>query len=63
MSALAPRNSYRIADEQEWVESSDNGDLSPASVWAPDYEEEDETTLQTIFTTIRDGIVEYLASA
>lgn len=25
--------------------------------------EEDETTLQTIFTTIRDGIVEYLASA
>jgi hypothetical protein len=48
MSALAPRNSYRIADEQEWLESSDNVDLSPASVWAPDYEEEeeDETTLQ-----------------
>jgi len=46
MSALAPRNSYRIADEQEWLESSDNGDLSPASVWAPDYEEEAETTLQ-----------------
>mgnify|MGYP003693610231 CR=1 FL=1 len=46
MSALAPRNSYRITDEQEWLESSDNVDLSPASVWAPDYEEEDETTLQ-----------------
>jgi hypothetical protein len=46
MSALAPRNSYRIADEQEWLEYSDNVDLSPASVWAPDYEEEDETTLQ-----------------
>ena len=46
MSALAPRNSYRIADEQEWLESSDNGDPSPASVWAPDYEAEDETTLQ-----------------
>src|SRR6266540_4001301 len=46
MSALAPRNSYRIADEQEWLESSDNVDLSPASVWAPDYEEEGETTLQ-----------------
>src|SRR4030095_6526631 len=46
MSAPAPRNSYRIADEQEWLESSDNVDLSPASVWAPDYEEEDETTLQ-----------------
>jgi hypothetical protein len=46
MSALAPRNSYRIADEQEWQESSDNADLSAASVWAPDYEEEDETTLQ-----------------
>lgn len=46
MSALAPRNSFRIADEQEWLESSDNVDLSPASVWAPDYEEEDETTLQ-----------------
>jgi hypothetical protein len=45
MSALTPRNSYRIADEQEWLESSDNGDLSAASVWAPD-EEEDETTLQ-----------------
>jgi len=45
MSALAPRNSYRIPDEQEWLESSDNVDLSPASVWAPDYEE-DETTLQ-----------------
>ena len=46
MSALAPRNSDRIADEQEWLESSDIVDLSPASVWAPDYEEEDETTLQ-----------------
>lgn len=46
MSAPAPRNSYRIADEQEWLEYSDNVDLSPASVWAPDYEEEDETTLQ-----------------
>src|SRR6266540_890227 len=46
MSALAPRNSYRLADEQEWLESSDNVDLSPASVWAPDYEEEGETTLQ-----------------
>jgi hypothetical protein len=46
MSAIAPRSSYRIADEQEWLESSDNVDLSPASVWAPDYEEEDETTLQ-----------------
>lgn len=46
MSALAPRNSYRIADEEEWLESSDNVDVSPASVWAPDYEEEDETTLQ-----------------
>jgi hypothetical protein len=46
MSAVAPRSSYRIADEQEWLESSDNVDLSPASVWAPDYEEEDETTLQ-----------------
>ena len=45
MSALAPRNSYRIADEQEWLESSDNGDLSAASVWAAE-EEEDETTLQ-----------------
>ena len=46
MSALAPRNTYRIADEQEWLESSDNADLSAASVWAPDYEEEDEKTLQ-----------------
>ena len=46
MSARAPQNSYRIADEPEWLESSDNVDLSPASVWAPDYEEEDETTLQ-----------------
>ena len=46
MSALEPQNSYRIADEQEWLESSDNDYLSPASVWAPDYEEEDETTLQ-----------------
>jgi hypothetical protein len=46
MSAPAPRNSYRIADEQEWLESSEIVDLSPASVWAPDYEEEDETTLQ-----------------
>lgn len=46
MSALAPRNSYRIADEEEWLESSDNVDLSAASVWVPDYEEEDETTLQ-----------------
>ena len=46
MSALAPRNSYRIAEEQEWLESSDNIGPSPASVWAPDYEEEDETTLQ-----------------
>ena len=46
MSAVAPRNSDRIADEQEWLESSDIVDLSPASVWAPDYEEEDETTLQ-----------------
>jgi hypothetical protein len=46
MSALAPRNSYRIADEQEWLESSESIDLSPAAVWAPDYEEEDETTLQ-----------------
>ena len=46
MSAIAPRNSFRIADEQEWLESSDNADLSAASVWTPDYEEEDETTLQ-----------------
>ena len=46
MSALAPRHSYRLADEQEWLESSDNVDLSAASVWVPDYEEEDETTLQ-----------------
>ena len=46
MSAQASRNSYRIADEQEWLQSSDIVDVSPASVWAPDYEEEDETTLQ-----------------
>src|SRR6185503_13022355 len=46
MSATAPRSSYRIADEQEWLESSDHVDLSPASVWASDYEEDDETTLQ-----------------
>lgn len=45
MSALAPRNSDRIADEQEWLESSDIVDLSPASVWAFDYDEEGETTL------------------
>ena len=45
MSALAPRNSYRITDEQEWLESSADVELSPASVWAPDYDEEDETTL------------------
>jgi len=45
MSAIAPRSSYRIADEPEWLESSDNVDLSPASVWASDYEEDDETTL------------------
>lgn len=45
MSALAPRNSYRIAEEQEWLEFSDNFELSPASVWAADYDEEDETTL------------------
>ena len=46
MSALAPRNSYRLADEQEWLGSSDNFGVSPASVWAPDFDEEDETTLQ-----------------
>jgi len=46
MSSLAPRNSYPLADEQQWQESSDIVDLSPASVWAPDVEEEDETTLQ-----------------
>lgn len=47
MSARASRNSFRIADEQEWLQSSsDIVDVSPASVWAPDYEEEDETTLQ-----------------
>ncbi|HKB68635.1 MAG TPA: hypothetical protein VKC61_22425 [Pyrinomonadaceae bacterium] len=46
MSAIAPRSSYRIADEQEWLESSDNVELSPAAVWATDYEEDDETTLQ-----------------
>ena len=45
MSAVAPRNSYRIAEEQEWLEFSDNAEPSPASVWAPDYDEEDETTL------------------
>ena len=45
MSAVAPRNSYRIAEEQEWLESSDDVELSPASVWAADYDEEDETTL------------------
>lgn len=47
MSAIASRSSYRVADEQEWLESSVNVDPSPASVWAPDYEEEDETTLQS----------------
>jgi len=46
MSAIASRSSYRVADEQEWLESSVNADPSPASVWAPDYDEEDETTLQ-----------------
>ncbi len=46
MSATASRSSHRVADEQEWLESSVNVDRSPASVWAPDYEEEDETTLQ-----------------
>lgn len=46
MSAIASRSSYRVADEQEWLQSSVNVDPSPASVWAPDYEEEDETTLQ-----------------
>lgn len=45
MSALAPRKSYRIAEEEEWLEYSESVDLSPASVWAPDYEEDDETTL------------------
>lgn len=45
MSALARANSYRVFDEQEWLESSDKVDLSPAAVWAPDYDEEDETTL------------------
>jgi len=47
MSAIASRSSYRVVDEQEWLESSVNLDPSPASVWVPDYEEEDETTLQT----------------
>src|SRR6185369_7584189 len=46
MSAIASRSSYRVADEQEWLQSSVNVDPSPASVWAPDYEDEDETTLQ-----------------
>lgn len=46
MSALAPRNSFRIADEQGWLESSDNVGVSPATVWASDYEDEDEITLQ-----------------
>ena len=46
MSAIASRRSYRVADEQEWLESSVNADPSPASIWAPDYEE-DETTLQS----------------
>lgn len=45
MSALAPGNNYQSFDEQEWLESSDKVDLSPAAVWAPDYNEEDETTL------------------
>src|ERR1044072_8726989 len=46
MSALAPQNSFRIAEEQGWLESSDNVGVSPAAVWASDYEDEDETTVQ-----------------
>jgi hypothetical protein len=46
LSALAPRNRDRIADEQKRLESSDTVDLSPASLWRSDYEEEDETTVQ-----------------
>ena len=45
MSAQASRKNYRIDDEQQWLASPDIDDVSPASVWAPDYEEEDETTL------------------
>jgi hypothetical protein len=46
VSALAPRNSDRIADQQEQLESSDIVDLSPAALWGSDYEADDETTLQ-----------------
>ncbi len=45
MSALAPSTSYRIFDEPQWLESSEDVDLSPAAVWAPDYYEENEITL------------------
>jgi hypothetical protein len=46
VSSLAPRNSNKSVDEQGQLESSDIVDRSPASLWASDYEEEDETTLQ-----------------
>lgn len=50
MSSLAPRNSHRNGDELEWVESSDVVDYLPASVWAPDIEE-DEITLRSKLVT------------
>lgn len=43
MSALAPKSDQ--THESEWIEFPDRGEISPASVWALDFE--DEITVQT----------------
>ncbi len=40
MSAVAHRRDESMANEPAWLEFSDRIEVSPASVWAPDYEEE-----------------------
>ncbi|MGH9970598.1 MAG: hypothetical protein ACREBG_22805 [Pyrinomonadaceae bacterium] len=45
MSALAPRSHQTPVNDSEWIEFPDRVEISPASVWALD--DEDETTVQT----------------
>lgn len=46
MAAVEPGNKHPLADELHWLEFSQHVDVSAASVWAPDYQEDDEITLQ-----------------
>ncbi len=46
MAAVEPRKNHSTSDELDWLEFSEQVDLSAASVWVPDYEEDDEITLQ-----------------